>query len=57
MVLGLTQSLTSIGQIAGPPLAGFLIQRGALTGWGLTAAGIAAIGFLLALQNPRSTAG
>jgi len=44
VVLGLTQSLTSVAQIAGPPLAGFLIQRGMLTSWGLTAAGVALIG-------------
>jgi MFS transporter, DHA1 family, tetracycline resistance protein len=50
VVLGLTQSLTSVAQIAGPPLAGFLIQRGMLTGWGLTASGVALIGFLLATR-------
>ncbi len=50
VVLGLTQSLTSVAQIAGPPLAGFLIQRGMLTGWGLTAAGVALIGLLLAIR-------
>jgi MFS family permease len=50
VVLGLTQSLTSVAQIAGPPLAGFLIQRGMLTGWGLTAAGVALIGFALAMR-------
>jgi MFS family permease len=52
VVLGLTQSLTSVAQIAGPPLAGFLIQRGMLTGWGLTAAGVALIGFVLAMRPP-----
>jgi MFS transporter, DHA1 family, tetracycline resistance protein len=51
VVLGLTQSLTSIGQIAGPPLAGFLIQNGWLTGWGLTAAAAAFAGFLLASRR------
>jgi len=50
VVLGLTQSLTSIGQIAGPPLAGFLIQRGLLTGWGLTASAIVLAGFLIAAR-------
>jgi MFS family permease len=50
VVLGLTQSLTSVAQIAGPPLAGFLIQRGMLTSWGLTAAGVALIGFVLAMR-------
>jgi DHA1 family tetracycline resistance protein-like MFS transporter len=50
VVLGLTQSLTSLGQIAGPPLAGFLIQRGLLTGWGLTASAIVLAGFLIAAR-------
>ena len=53
VVLGLTQSLTSIAQISGPPLAGFLIGRGMLSGWGLTAAGVATIGLLLAVSNPQ----
>jgi len=47
-VLGLQQSLTSVAQIAGPPFAGFLIQHGALTTWGLAAAGVAGIGLILA---------
>lgn len=47
VVLGLTQSLTSVAQIVGPPFAGFLIQHGLLTGWGLAAAAIAAVGFLI----------
>jgi len=61
VVLGLTQSLNSLAQIAGPPLAGFLIQRGMLTGWGLTAAGVALIGFVLAIrpasEGPGSKSG
>jgi DHA1 family tetracycline resistance protein-like MFS transporter len=48
VVLGLTQSLTSIAQITGPPVAGFLIQHGLLTGWGITAAAVASLGLLLA---------
>jgi MFS family permease len=54
VVLGLTQSLTSIGQICGPPLAGFLIQRGALTGWGLTAAAIAGVGLAMSLAKANN---
>ncbi len=50
VVLGLTQSLTSIAQIAGPPLAGSLIQHGLLTGWGLTAAAVTSVGFGLAVR-------
>jgi predicted MFS family arabinose efflux permease len=53
VVLGLTQSLTSAAQIAGPPLAGLMIQHGLLTSWGLVAAAITGIGFLLALRSPR----
>lgn len=48
VVLGLTQSLTSISQIAGPALTGFLIQRDEVTGWGLTVSAVALIGLLLA---------
>ena len=57
VVLGLTQSLTSLAQIAGPLLAGFLIQRGLLTGWGLTAAMVSLAGLLLASRpaSPSST--
>ncbi len=50
-VLGLTQSLTSVAQICAPPLAGFLIQRGLLTGWGLTASAVAAVGLALAYRS------
>ena len=55
VVLGLTQSLTSIAQITGPPLAGFLIQRGMLTGWGCTAAGVTLIGLMLASRARRGS--
>ncbi len=51
VVLGLTQSLTSTGQIIGPPLAGFLIGRELLTGWGIAAAGFAFIGLVLATRS------
>jgi DHA1 family tetracycline resistance protein-like MFS transporter len=50
VVLGLTQSLTSISQIAGPALAGFLIQRNVLTGWGITVSAVALIGLVLAAR-------
>jgi len=55
-VLGLQQSLTSVAQITGPPLAGFLIQHGALTSWGLVAASITALGFVLASRSDSGTA-
>ncbi len=48
VVLGLTQSLTSIAQIAGPPFAGLLIQHGMLGSWGVVAAAVVFVGFLLA---------
>jgi MFS transporter, DHA1 family, tetracycline resistance protein len=47
-VLGLTQSLTSVSQIVGPPLAGLLIQHNLLTGWGLSIAAVALLGFVIA---------
>jgi predicted MFS family arabinose efflux permease len=52
VVLGLTQSLTSVAQIVGPPLAGLLIEHGLLTTWGIAAAAVSAIGLLLALRSP-----
>ena len=50
VVLGLTQSLTSVAQITAPPLAGFLIGLGRLTSWGVVAAAVAALGFALAAK-------
>jgi MFS transporter, DHA1 family, tetracycline resistance protein len=55
VVLGLTQSLTSVSQIAGPPLAGLLIQYGFLSAWGLAVATVALIGFAIA-SRPVSVA-
>jgi MFS transporter, DHA1 family, tetracycline resistance protein len=51
VVLGLTQSLTSVAQICAPPLGGYLIERGLLTGWGLTASAVAAVGLVLAYRS------
>ncbi len=48
VVLGLTQSLTSVSQIVGPPLAGLLIQFGYLSAWGLAVAAVAFIGYMIA---------
>ncbi len=53
-VLGLQQSLTSVAQIVGPPVAGFLIQHGALTTWGITASMITLLGLGLATRADRS---
>lgn len=51
VVLGLTQSLTSVSQIIGPLLAGYLIDRGVLTGWGLIACIVSAAGLTLASRS------
>ena len=47
VVLGLTQSLTSIAQIVAPLLSGFLIGQDWLAAWALFAGGTAFCGFLL----------
>jgi DHA1 family tetracycline resistance protein-like MFS transporter len=51
VVLGLTQSLTSVAQITAPPLGGYLIERGLLTGWGLAASFVSAVGLALASRT------
>lgn len=51
VVLGLAQSLASVAQIIGPPLAGFLVQRGMLSGWGLAATLFAIAGFVLSFST------
>jgi MFS family permease len=50
VVLGLTQSLNSAALILGPLLAGYLIEHGLLTSWGLVASAAAAGGLALALR-------
>jgi predicted MFS family arabinose efflux permease len=50
-VLGLMQSLNSFASIIGPVFAGFLIQHGLLTTWGLVAAATALAGLGLALSS------
>jgi DHA1 family tetracycline resistance protein-like MFS transporter len=55
-VLGLQQSLTSVAQITAPPFAGFLIQHGALTSWGIAASVITAFGLVLASRFDSSEA-
>jgi MFS transporter, DHA1 family, tetracycline resistance protein len=45
--MGVTQSLSSISQIIGPLLAGFLIDRDALVAWGMAGAAVAAVGLVL----------
>jgi MFS family permease len=48
VVLGLTQSLTSMGQIVAPPLGGWLIGHGHLAPWAFVASLAAALGLLAA---------
>lgn len=56
-VLGLNQSLTSISQIAAPPLGGLLITHHFLASWAITAACVAACGLTLASGKPSGNAG
>jgi MFS family permease len=54
-VLGVTSSLASLAAILAPPIGGWVLERGLLSGWPLVA-GIAAIGGLLgALQRTAPT--
>jgi MFS transporter, DHA1 family, tetracycline resistance protein len=49
VVLGLTQSITSISQIVAPVIAGALIDRGQLAAWALATAAVALAGMLISL--------
>jgi DHA1 family tetracycline resistance protein-like MFS transporter len=51
VVLGLTQSITSISQIVAPVIAGSLIDRGQLGAWALATAGVALLGMLISLPG------
>jgi len=51
VVLGLTQSITSVSQIVGPIIAGSLIDRGQLGAWALATAGVAFLGMLVSLPS------
>ena len=52
-MLGLTQSLMSVSQIAGPALAGALIDRQLLRGWALIAAVIMVGGAASSMSRMR----
>jgi MFS family permease len=51
MVLGITQSLTSVAQITAPTLTGFLIGHGQIGAWAWMAAASAAVGLWLNLRQ------
>jgi MFS family permease len=51
VVLGLTQSATSISQIIAPVIAGSLIDRGQLGAWALATGGVALLGMLASLPG------
>jgi MFS family permease len=53
VIIGLTQSLTSIAQITAPPLAGFLIGRQWLTTWAVWAGVLAGLALLFELRPTR----
>jgi len=55
VVLGLTQSLTSISLICAPPIVGFLIQRQILTGYGVMASAVAAAGLWIAIRSHQAS--
>lgn len=53
VVLGLTQSITSVSQIVAPVIAGALIDRRQLGVWALTMAGVAFLGMILSLRSRK----
>jgi DHA1 family tetracycline resistance protein-like MFS transporter len=50
VVLGLTQSITSISQIVAPVIAGALIDRQQLGAWALATGGVALLGMFVSLR-------
>ena len=50
VILGLTQSLTSLGQITAPPLAGYLIGRHWLIAWAVWAGVLSGLALFFRLQ-------
>jgi MFS transporter, DHA1 family, tetracycline resistance protein len=53
VVLGLTQSITSVCQIVAPLMAGFLIDQSLLTTWAMVIAGTTAAGIAVSTQRRR----
>jgi MFS transporter, DHA1 family, tetracycline resistance protein len=56
VVLGLTQSITSVSQIVAPVIAGALIDRGQLAAWALATGGVALAGMVLSLPSDKQGA-
>jgi MFS family permease len=55
IVLGITQSLSSLAAIGAPIVAGLLIERQLLTAWAWVSAAMAAIGLMVWTAAPRPT--
>jgi MFS family permease len=55
VVLGITQSLSSLAAIGAPIVAGVLIERQLLTAWAWVSAAMAAIGLMVWTTAPRPT--
>lgn len=53
VVLGLTQSLTSVSQIVAPMIVGALIDRGYLTAWAVATGVVALFGMFVSLPRGR----
>jgi len=51
VIIGLTQSLTSVAQITAPPLAGFLIGRQWLTSWAIWAGVLSGLALLFEARS------
>ena len=51
VILGLTQSITSISSVIAPAIAGAMIDRHMLTGWALLTAGFAFAGLILSFSG------
>ena len=57
VVLGITQSLSSLAAIAAPAIAGLLIQQQMLTQWAWVSAAMAAVGLIVWTTTPRRGTG
>lgn len=55
VVLGLTQSITSISQVVAPVIAGALIDRSRLAVWALLTGGVALVGMVVSFRERNAT--